>query len=260
MTWIPTCLALASLSLFVPTDTPPLRYNANEAFGVGERLTYDVGYKFISAGTAVFDVAKDLSYVNGRPCYKITFVTASHPSLDFIYKVRDTYRTYLDVDGIFPWKFEQHIRERNYSKDYTAEFDQTEHKAKTTEGTADIPAFVHDVVSAFYYVRTLDLKSMKRGQSIKLQNFVDGKVHDLNVYILGKQRIEVDAGIYDCIVVEPRVAQGSPFGFEGRLTLWLSDDERKIPVKVSTQIPIGSIDAELKKYQGTRGPINAKVN
>lgn len=260
MTWILSLLAAASLSIVVAGDTSaPLRYLPNEAFGVGERLTYDVGYKFISAGTAVFDIAKQLEYINGRPCYKVTFVTASHKSLEFIYKVRDTYRTYLDVDGIFPWKFEQHIRERNFSKDYTAEFDQTNHKALSANDTVDIPAFMHDIVSAFYYVRTLDLRSYQRGQFIPLQNFIDGKAHELAVYIVGKERIEVDAGTFDCIVVEPRIAAGSPFGFKGRLRLWLSNDARKIPIKVSTEIPIGSIDAELKQYQGTRGPIEAKV-
>ena len=260
MTWLLSVLAAASLSLFVAGDTvAPLRYLPNEAFGLGERLTYDVGYKFISAGTAVFDIAKQIEYVNGRPCYKVTFITASHKSLEFIYKVRDTYRTYLDVDGIFPWKFEQHIRERNFSKDYVASFDQANHRAITPNDTVDIPAYMHDIVSAFYFVRTQNLKAYKPGPSIKLQNFIDGKSHDLAVYILGSERIEVDAGTFDCIVVEPRIASGSPFGFQGRLRLWLTNDERKIPVKVSTEIPIGSIDAELKYYQGTRGPIDAKV-
>ncbi len=239
--------------------TPALRYTTNTAFGRGERLTYDVGYKFISAGTAVFDIAKEHEYINGRPCYKITFLTVSHKSLDFIYKVRDTYRSYVDVDGIFPWRFTQQIRERNYSKDYSAEFDQINKKAITTEGTFDTPEFVHDMVSAFYFVRATDLSQAKRGHVIKLQNFVDGKSHPLDVHILGRERIEVTAGVFDCIVVEPRIAEGSPFSFQGKLVMWLSDDERKIPIKVSTKIPIGSIDAELKHYQGTRGPIAAKV-
>jgi hypothetical protein len=243
-----------------PADgAPPLRYTRNEAFGLGERLTYDVGYKFISAGTAVFDISKDFEYINNRPCYKITFVTASHKSLEFLYKVKDTYRTYLDVDGIFPWKFEQHIRERNYKKDHSATFDQVNKKAHTTDGVFDVPEYVHDMVSAFYFVRAADLSRVKKGEVIRLTNFVDSKSHELAVHILGKEQVEVDAGTFNCIVIEPRIASGSPFGFNGRLVMWLSADERKIPIKVSTQIPIGSIDASLKHYEGTRGPITAKV-
>ncbi len=257
----PFLLAVTPKSVPGPdTDvTPPLRYQPNEAFGFGERLTYEVGYLSITAGTAIFDIAKEPEYIRGRPCYKVSFVTMSSKSLEFIYKVHDTYRTYIDVDGIFPWKFEQHLRERNYSKDYSAEFDQLANKAMTTEGTFDIPAFVHDMVSAFYYVRTLDLSKAKRGDVIRLKNFVDGKSHDLGVYVLGRERVEVTAGVFDCIQIEPKIVSGSPFGFKGRLRVWLSDDDRKIPIKVSTEIPIGSIYSELKHYRGTRGPITAKV-
>lgn len=240
-------------------ETAPLRYQTNEAFGFGERLEYDVGYKFISAGTAVFQVDKEPQIINGRPCFKVTFGVASHKSLEFIYKVRDSYVTYLDVDGIFPWKFEQRIREKNFSKDYVANFDQVAHKAITTEGTFDVPEFVHDIVSAFYFVRTYDLKKAKKGDQIRMKNFFDREVHDLVVNVLGRQRIEVDAGTFDCVVIEPKIAKGSPFGFNGRLLMWMSADDRKIPIKVSTEIPIGSIDAELRQYRGTRGPITAKV-
>lgn len=237
----------------------PLRYIKNEAYGFGERLEYDVGYKFISAGTAVFSVKKDPEFVSGRPCYQVSFVVASHKSLEFIYKVRDSYTTWIDVDGIFPWKFQQITREQNFSKDYYAEFDQVEHKAITTEGTFDVPEFVHDIVSAFYYIRTYDLQSCKKGDMIHLKNFFDRKSHDLTVKILGRQRITVEAGVFNCIVIEPIIASGSPFAFKGRLLMWMSADDRKIPIKVSTQIPIGSIDAVLTGYRGTRGAIEAKV-
>lgn len=257
------CALLASSPLppvLVSNDTAEaMRYVENTAFGFGERLEYDVGYKFISAGTAVFQVDKNTKRVQGRPCYKVSFSVASHESLEFIYKVRDTYTTWLDVDGIFPWQFTQKLREKNFSKDFKAVFDQVGHKAKTSEGTFEIPAFVHDIVSAFYYIRTQDLENARQGDVIKLQNFHDRETHELLVKVLGRQQITVDAGTFDCVVIEPVIARGSPFGFEGRLVLWMTDDDRKIPVKVSTHIPIGTIDAELKHYRGTRGKIAAKV-
>ena len=79
-----------------------MRFAVNEAFGLGERLEYDVGYRFIKAGTAVFSVGKEPVNVNGRPCYDIRFDVMSLSSLDFLYKVRDRYRTLVDIDGIFP--------------------------------------------------------------------------------------------------------------------------------------------------------------
>jgi hypothetical protein len=70
----------------------------------------------------------------------------------------------------------------------------------------------------------------------------------------------VDAGTFDCVIVEPMVVEGGLFKNEGRIVVYMTDDDRKIPVKVSTKVLIGSIDGELIKYSGIRGPIKAKRN
>lgn len=251
-------LGLAAIKI-AAEDPNMMRFAVNEAFGLGERLEYDVGYKFIKAGTAVFSVGKEPVNVNGRPCYDIRFEVMSLSSLDFLYRVRDRYRTLVDIDGIFPWKFEQTIREGGYRKDYEATFDQVGNKAYTTEGTFDVPPFVHDIVSAFYYVRSVDIRKFKKGETVNLKNFFDRESHDLVVRILGRQQVEVEAGTFNCIVVEPVIRSGSLFKFEGKLLLWLSDDDRRVPVKVSTKIPIGTIDAELTSYRGLRGPLTSKI-
>lgn len=238
---------------------PPLRYVENTAFGFGERLDYELGYKFIKAGVASFTVGKDPLQQSGRNCYDIRFDVMSLKSLDFLYKVRDRYRTLVDIDGIFPWKFEQTIREGGFSKDFSATFDQYSKTAYTTEGTFQVPDFVHDVVSAFYYVRTYNLKDMKKGEKIVLHNFFDRETHELQVVILGRKKVTVKAGTFNTVVVEPIIKKGGLFKSEGRILLYLTDDDRKVPVKVSTQIPIGYIDAELTSYRGLRGPLTSKV-
>jgi hypothetical protein len=250
---------MLSTGMTLQAPTVPLRSIENEAFGYGERLDYDVGYKFITAGKASFIVGTEPVMIDGRKCYDIRFDVASLESLDWLYRVRDRYRTYVDVDGIFPWKFEQRIREGNYRRDFTATFDQVSRKARTTDGTFDVPAFVHDVVSAFYFVRTHDLKKYRKGQTIALKNFFDKETHDLEVRVLGRQRVEVKAGTFDCVVIEPLVKEGGLFKSDGRIMIWLSDDDRKIPVKVSTKVVIGSIDAELTGYRGLRGPLTSRV-
>ncbi len=254
------CLSLLLVAWAFPADDPgALRYLPNEAFGFGERLEYEVGYKFITAGTATFYIGKEPQIVNGRKCFDVNFEVASLKSLDFLYRVRDRYRTFIDVDGLFPWKFQQTIREGGFSKDFSATFDQVANKAYTTEGTFDVPPFVHDIVSAFYFVRTVDVRQFKKGQVIELKNFFDRESHDLVVRVLGRQRVEVKAGVFNTIAVEPVIKSGSLFKFEGKLILWLSDDDRRIPVKVQTKIPIGSIDAELTGYRGLRGALTSKV-
>jgi hypothetical protein len=232
----------------------------NAAFNVGERLVFDISYGFVKAGQAVM-VVPGFKYVNGHKAYEINTYAVSTEAFDNIFKVRDKYSTFVDVKGIFPHRFEQHVHEGNYSKDYDAFFDQDELTAESNDGTkCKIPKYVNDILSAFYYVRTLDLTKYHKGDKISLENFYEGKTHPLDVLILGRQRVEVEAGTFDCIVVEPMVVEGGLFKNEGSIKLWLTNDANKMPVKVSTKVVIGTIDVTLTKYQGLKNPVTSKVD
>jgi len=257
-------LALNAQDSLPPSIAPTVqgidtvRTVSQRAFAVGERLVYDVGYSFIIAGEAVFSIPS-MQTVNGRECFQVLFTVVSTPTFSWIYRVDDRYETLLDSKGIFPWRFTQRVREGKYRYDFTADFDQINHVALTKEGRYPIPPYVHDVVSAFFYTRTMDFSRSRAGERVYLENFYKDTTYNLAVKFLGRQQTEVKAGRFNCIVVEPLIKEGGLFKSEGRILIWLSDDERKIPVKVSTKVVVGSIDAELREYSGVNGPINAKV-
>jgi hypothetical protein len=230
----------------------------NNAFGAGEFLKFDVNYGFITAGEAIMKVSDTMYY--GRPCLRVDFEVNSKPFFDLVYKVRDRYSTFIDAQGLFPWRFEQHIREGGYERDFIAEFDQANHRAITTEGEYPIPPYVHDIMSAFYIARVYDFSNYVAGQKLHLQNFYKDSTYELDVKFKGRQRVEVNAGTFDCIILEPLAKEGGLFKSEGRVYIWMTDDDRKMPVKVSTKIIIGSIESELIEYRGLRGPLNAKVS
>lgn len=236
-----------------------LRKADNTAFSFGEKLTYNVGFKYLSAGTGYFHVQQLPAIINGRQCYDIRFQVKSNPSFEWLYTVRDTYSSMVDIDGVFPWRFEQHVREGNYKYDFAAIFDQVTNKAYVNKEEYNIYPYTHDIVSALYYVRTLDINSMRKDSVFYLRNFFKDTTHVLGVKMLGRQTIEVEAGKFKCIVIEPLVRQGGLFKHEGNLFVWLTDDEKRIPVKVSTKIIIGSVGAELISYSGINGKIKAKI-
>lgn len=245
--------AIMILSLFAKTisaqDKDEFRTIENNAFKVGEKLTFDLKYGFVTAGISVMQV-EDIRKIFGRDTYHITFSVNSVPSFDWIYKVRDRYETYLDVKGIFPWRFEQHIREGSFSRDLSAFFDQKHGKAKTTQGTYDIPKYVNDIVSAFYLARTFDYSKMKKGDLVHLFNFYKDKAYGLDIKFLGREVIDTPAGKFNSIIVEPVIKEGGLFKSEGSIYVWLSDDQVKIPVRVKTKVVVGSVDAYLSSYQG----------
>lgn len=236
------------------------RYHQNDAFGYGERLDYKVKYGFIVAGEGYLHIMPRPVFRNGRECYDIRFQVNSLKSLEWIYRVRDWYSTILDVQGIFPWEFEQHIREGNYKRDFKAVFDQENNYAIAEGKKYRVPPYVHDIVSAFYYTRTLPINKMPKDTVFYLFNFFKDSTYKLGVKILGKQIVEVPSGKFRCVVVEPLVVEGGLFKSEGSIYVWLTDDDRKMPVKVATRILIGYVTAELVSYRGLRGTLNSKLN
>lgn len=227
----------------------------NKAFGVGERLQYEVRYGIVKAGTAVWEIPK-IENIRNHSAYKIVFTVLSNPSFDWIFKVRDRYESYMDVAGIFPWRFEQHIKEGSFSRDYEVDFDHDNCLAYTQKAKYTVPQYVHDIVSAFFYVRTFDFSKMKKGQTIQLQNFFHDKTYPLEVLYLGKQQVEIGLGKFNCLVVQPVIKEGGLFKNTGNITIWLTDDQVKVPVKVKTKVVIGSIDADLIHYQGLQNKLN----
>ena len=259
--WMSVFLFILSISLNTLSQTDSFngdfRVLENHAFKEGEKLTFDVNYGFVTAGIAVMAIPT-IKRISGREAYHVTFEVNSVPSFDMFYKVRDRYETYIDVEGLFPWRFEQHIREGGYTRDFSAFFDQRKGKAKTSEGEYSIPLYVNDIVSAFYYARTLDYSNMNVNDLIHLQNFYKDKVYNLDVKYLGKEVVEVPAGKFECIIVEPLVKEGGLFKHEGNIIVWLTNDELKMPVKVRTKVVIGYVEAKLTNYEGLAGELRAK--
>lgn len=244
----------------VKPKEPEFNYrNLNKnAYRTGEKLTFDIRYGLIVAGIGTMSVDKEFDYKN-REVQRVFFEAKSTPSFSWIYKVQNQYISYLDKYGIYPWKYIQKTREGSYKRDIEVEFDQVRGLAFEKSKQYSIPPYTHDIISAFFYFRNLDLKSAKAGDIIKLSNYSKGKVFPLDVIIRGWQRISVPAGTFNCVVLEPLVKAGGLFKNEGTLMVWLTNDEFKIPVKVETKVLIGSINVELVKAEGVSRIIPARV-
>lgn len=250
-------MTMIALSSIVAQKKDEFRKIENNAFREGEKLTFDVKYGFVTAGVASFEIPK-IKRISGREAYHVLFEVNTVSTFDNFFKVRDRYETYVDVEGIFPWRFEQHIREGSYSRDFSAFFDQRKGKAKTSGGEYDIPKYVNDIVSAFFYARTLDYSGLKVGDKIPLKNFYKDKVYDLDVVYHGKETIEVEAGKFECIIVEPLVQEGGLFKNEGSIMVWMTNDDAKMPVRVKTKVVVGAINSDLTSYSGVYGKLTSK--
>jgi hypothetical protein len=156
--------------------------------------------------------------------------------------VRDTVYSIIDSRGIYPLRFEKRLHEGGYHARISAEYDQARHLIATQDTVMSIEPFTHDVLSAFYYIRT---RPLKVGDSFDLAAVSGKKKYNLKVFCHGKERIKVPAGEFETLIVEPVLKDDGLFKAKGKLIIWVTDDEHHMPVKMQSKIPVGSIKAEL---------------
>ncbi len=217
----------------------------NVAFGVGEKLTFEIGYGFISAGTATMEVEEIIDY-EGRPAYRLVSKAFSNSFFNSFYRVEDRVESICDAVGLFSWRFQKKLQEGNYKADVSYTFDQKQNFVYYKKDTIAIPPFTQDALSVMYYVRTQNLEV---GKSLYIDNFTDGKLYPLEVRVLRKEQITVSAGTFNCLVVEPLLQGVGVFKHEGKLTVWLTDDRLKMPVLMKSKVLVGAISAELTDYK-----------
>ncbi len=138
----------------------------NNAFDVGEKLTFSIRYGPIVAGSSTMSIPQ-ITKINGYEAYKIVTEARSSGFFSAFFKVRDRVESYIDRDGLFSWRFEKHLREGKYRADQYVDYDQMNGWAVSNKkDTMKIPPCVHDILSSFYYIRTQQLEVGKSLLSI----------------------------------------------------------------------------------------------
>jgi hypothetical protein len=214
-------------------------------FGVGEEMVFSVQYGIVTAGEATLEV-RNIATIDGTPCYYIVSDARTNDVFSVFYRVRDRFVSLMDTTDLVSLRYQKNLREGKHKNDRSVVFDQRRHKAYYEEKEIPIAPRTQDVLSALYYVRTLPLRV---GQSIAIANHTDGRNYPLVVRVLSEDRVTVEAGTFDCLVVEPLLRYPGVFTQKGRMRVWLTNDRYKIPVLVKSKVIIGEVSAVLKSYK-----------
>lgn len=223
-------------------------------FSEGERLVYDISWMGITGGEGVLEV-KDTIMSRGVPAYVIEVVGRSVDWLGNLYPIEDRTFSYFDIKNRRSQKVVIKISEGSYRKLKVIGFDQENHVAtyKVDDDPPEefeIEPDTQDAFSVLYAFRTMR-DEIKVGEAVSLPLFDDKKQYRLKINILRKERVSLPQGMVDTIVVEPKLKTEGVFRHRGKMTIWFTDDERLIPVIMSSKIFIGSIYATLRDYSGT---------
>ena len=213
-------------------------------FGPGEESTFELGYGVIKAGEATISVVGSLDYF-GQKVIHFRTRARSNKFFDAFYKVRDQADSYADADSLFARYFNKHLREGGYERDVEIHFDQINGVAYYPSGKeSEAPRGTHDIITAFFRVRTLPLEP---GEVIRMDAHGDKRLYPLQVHVLRRERIDTIFGKTDTIVVQPMITEEGLFNHQGDLFVWITDDERRVPVLMRASGPVGAIEARLTK-------------
>ena len=250
--------SLFTIFLFLITGFV-LQAQPQTAFGAGEWFKFRIHYGPFNASYATLEV--DEARMRGESVYHIKGRGKSTGLLHWFFKVDDDYQTFIDKQDGKPYKFIRKIDEGGYTKDLEIDFDHSDNKAyvfdrKHNENhTYTTKPNVHDMLSAFYYIRNnIKNDELRPGDEMRLNLFIDDENMDFKLKFLGREVIRTKFGKVATLKFRPYVMAGRVFKEKESLTFWVSDDANRLPLKIEANLAVGSLDADLDAYKGLKHP------
>ncbi|HLO44175.1 MAG TPA: DUF3108 domain-containing protein [Leadbetterella sp.] len=234
----------------------------NDSFKAGESYDYKVKYGFLTIGEAEVDVDEKIYTVNNRPCFKVN-VLGKTAGLTDVFKVRNTYRSYVDTSAFIPHRFIYSARENSYKRDQVMNFDHVKNEVvkveKEQSKTFAVPNNIQDVISGYYFLRTIDFSKFAVGQTVTSPMFFDEDLYNMKIKYAGKGVVHTKFGRMRVLKLNPILPKNDLFKGENAIRIWVSDDKNRVPLKIEVDFSFGTIDMEIKNYKGVKYPFVWKV-
>lgn len=235
-----------------------------DAYDSGEWFKFRIHYGFINAGYATLEVKEAIK--DNKNIYHAIGKGYTVGMSRFFFKVDDNYESYFDKVTNKPFQYVRKIDEGGYTKNQEGFFNQEKNKVlvkdykNKTEKTFSVTENVQDIVSTFYFLRNHpNIDKLKVGESIVVDMFFDDEVYKFKLKFIGKEDLKTKFGTARTMIFRPIVQSGRVFKEEESLTVWISDDENKIPLRIKASLAVGSIKADLDSFKGLKNPFMVKL-
>mgnify|MGYP003577574160 FL=1 len=234
-----------------------------DAFGTGEFFKFRIHYGIVNAGYATLEV-KDAT-INNKKVYHAVGKGYTTGMSKFFFKVEDLYESYFDKETGSPYRYVRKIDEGGYTKNQEGFFNQAENRVlvkdykRKSEKTIVTTDNVQDIVSSFYFLRNHpNIDKLKSGEAITIDMFFDDEITKFKLKYVGRQDITTKFGSVSTMVFKPLVQTGRVFKEKESLTLWITDDDNKVPIRIKADLAVGSLKADLDEYKGLKNPFKVK--
>ena len=246
------------LMLTVSFDSPQ-----EDAYDVGEWFKFRIHYGFVNAGYATLEV-KD-AVVNNKKTFHVIGKGYTTGMSRFFFKVDDLYESYIDKESGNPLQYVRKINEGGYIKSQEGFFNQSANNVlvkdykNRNEKTFVTPKNTQDILSAFYYLRNYpNIDKINPGESIIINMFIDDETTKFKLKFAGREDITTKFGVVSSMVFKPMVQSGRVFKEQESLTVWISDDNNRLPIRIKADLAVGSIKADLDAFKGLNNPFKIK--
>ncbi|MEQ5790152.1 DUF3108 domain-containing protein [Muricauda sp. NFXS6] len=237
---------------------PVMAQSSRPAFKPGEWLKFRIHYGILNASYATLHLTSKT--LDDIPVYHVVGKGKTTGFASIFFKVDDTYESYFGREQGKPYKFIRKIDEGGYTKDMEIEFNYDNDKAvlidnkNGTKQDFQIHDEIQDLISASYFLRSnYNLEEFEEGESIVLDMlFDDDGVFKFQLKYLGKEILRTKFGKVECLKFRPLVQSGRVFKEKESLTLWVSNDWNKIPIRIKANLAVGSLKADLDGYNGLK--------
>jgi hypothetical protein len=211
----------------------------------GETLDYNLSWLKITGGTARMTISPQ-----GEESFRITSAAHSSPSFSRIFKVRDMIETTVARNDFSTLRYVKRLDEEDDKiEEVTVVEDGVATRTRKKVKKIKVPRPVFDPISVIYLLRMRDLTP---GRVYDFDLIADGKLYTVHARVVRREKVQTAAGTFNCVRVEPQMISGGVERDE-RLFLWYTDDERKLPVRIRTEIKVGAITATLRGFSAGAG-------
>ena len=211
---------------------------------VGEELHYSAGFRLFPAGNAILSLKPDS--LNGKLTYLLSTSVKTNSFLDNFYEVRDETLSWLNVEDFSLLKAVKKIREGKYHRNHSAHI-SGDSLLIWNKKYFTITDPVYDPIAFIYFLRS---QKLSLGDTFHFLSASEKKIREVGVNITEKESINVSAGNFDCLKVEPVSPDGEPLLINnGELRVWLSNDDIKMPVKIEMKTNVGTMVMKLKEIK-----------
>ena len=232
-------------------------------FTYGEELLFDVSYGWVDLAEGRLVVGKKPILENAQPHFKIDAFGRTIGAATLFGKVNDNWGTHLNTQSLLPRLSYRYIEEGRYRRNEKIYFDQQNKKAtlelydRENKKIKDVKVFslpgtVQDLVSGFYYLRSLDLSDMRKGQEVLIRGFFDKEIYNLKLIFEGTEILETSLGRKETYLFSPQIPKNSLFRGEYPVKVWITKDAQKIPVKIKANLFIGSLNIDIRSARGLK--------